>query len=94
VISPLWNGVGDAPTPQESSVGIVTVTSIGEEVVGTFARAACMSLPAARYPNPIQHRPQVRTLVALARGDRDRKRPALGVASEVYLGSKTPTALA
>jgi len=72
-------------------MGIVAVTSIGEEVIGTFAGAARTSL-AARHPNTIQHRPQVRTLVALARADQDRKRPALGVASEVYLGSKTPSA--
>lgn len=84
MIASLGDGVRDTPTPQEPSVGIVAVAPIGQEVIGTFAWTPRTSLP-TRYPDRIEHRPQLSALVALTFGDQDRKRPALAVTGEVDL---------
>ncbi len=64
------------------------VAPVGEQPIGALA-GTTGGPRGARHPYAVEKRPQLRRLVALARGDEDREGAPLAIAGEVDLGGET-----
>jgi len=74
----------DAARPEQSAVFVVVVAAVGQEQVRLLARPARL---AGNGPGVqvIQQRDELRDVVAVTAGQRDRERDACGVDEEVVL---------
>ena len=91
LVTPLGDGVWDAPSPQQTPATREAVPPVCDKVLGPLARPA--RSPEARHPYGVQHRRQLRAFVTLTRGDDDRERATFPVTGEVQLGAQAPSAV-
>ena len=75
---------GDAPGAQPSTVDVVVVAAVGEQLPRLASWPATQT---ADRRNGIQQRDQLGDVVAVAAGQRDRQRDAAGVADQMMLGT-------
>lgn len=80
----------DPARPEQSAVLVVVIAAIGEEAVGLAPRATWL---AGDRPGvqALEQRDQLRDVVAIAAGQRDRERNARGVDEKVVLGPGAAT---
>jgi hypothetical protein len=82
--APAGNHRLDPASPQLPAVGVMVITPIGVDCIGSAARPA--GLAAYRWDG-VQQRQQLGDVVAVAAGDGDRQRDPVGVGQQVVLGA-------
>jgi hypothetical protein len=92
LIGALGNGVRDVSATEQPTAARVAVAFVGDEAIRPRARASPSTGP--WYPDAVQHRSQLRTVVPLARRDHDRERSALAIAGQMKLGRQPSAAAA
>jgi hypothetical protein len=92
LVAPLWNGVLDLSLAQHAPtarIARIAVAFVSDEALGTRSRSPTSC--GTRNPDAIQHRLQLRTVMAMPWRDHDGQRPSAPVTSEVKLGGQPAT---
>jgi len=90
LVTPLWNGVLDLSLPQQAATAWVTVALVSDEPV--WARPWSPAATGAWDPDAVQHRLQLRTVMALSWADHDGERPSTAVTGQMELGGQPASA--
>ncbi len=90
LIGALGNGVRDVPLAQQPPAARIAVALVGDHPVRPRARTPAST--GSGHPDAVQHWPQLRAVVPLARRDHHRKRSALAVAGQMELGRQSTAA--
>jgi hypothetical protein len=80
----------DPARPEQPAVLVVVIAAIGQDAVGLASRAARLAgdRPGVEI---LEQRDQLRDVVAIAAGQRDRERDPAGIDEQVVLGAGTAT---